>query len=912
MSHPDTKQGSIRWHGFFRDASQVQRVLKCWTSSRTGGHKTVQEWAVDHVGKMVASEGNAVTADGVLQTRNKPIDNSFVLSLHLPDLYEHLQKLCPAMFRVMHMFCTTRRQNCEGSDQSAKKRRTRVLATVLELLGQRSQQNSWIKYLFGLYLYATGTQRQTIAVLSSWGVCSSYTTLAGSQSSKTEQQASRETATSAVQPPQDGEQIEDDAASVTTAAATLVSTRSNTSLGLIRRLSQACTATARNAARAYPLSHVYDNINFMFKASEQVIGRKDSQENGTCATAVRLIRASLEDMKTADLLKNMLTAPELAITDVIHNQQESRQYHQLLVHTILRIIVAHGGPSFERFRKAVATSLPVTEDQIPLHKSEYFPLPTMNIDESSTVGNAEVIDAISNSLGYDRTTPEYTNTVKIYSGDQLSMARLRTVGHNRLGHDALCHAHINMVQATGHFHGQMHVVSGCLETHWGLPSAGVRDPGSLSFHNTVLDRKPILLSSPPPYQTCRDLVSVSLFARILKCLEIVAGTSLAEYPDDATFIDLKTHAEAILNRFANTQVVDDLRNSHSNQNDADADEPKQAQRDIVLENGILFNRDALIMRELNDAIKAGDSGRILLSLKILAPYYRGSKRTKYAYESLVSLHNLTHVWPVPLRRVVMNNWLVNTTGRENGFIPLDLLQEHQNFWIKKIYSAQGPNASWEWLEMVAPCINILRELVSQFHGALGAHQGSKHAAPDLSNDIHELMRSLELHQVYTRQPNRTIEDSAGKSGEVRDILTEGFHLLSSSINDYNLLFKRLRARRALSPLITDGWNELWGLNSAQPSLPSGSDSESDSTSVTSSEAIEWSDSDRGASDAAASDVCSNASAVDSDGFDEAQLHSEGEQEDMDYEDSIDVDGWDDAGMFQCTLDDADEMYFDDI
>ena len=58
-----------------------------------------------------------------------------------------------------------------------------MLATVVELLGQRSQQNSWLKHLFGLYLFATGTQRQTIAVLSSWGVCSSYSTLAGTQNS---------------------------------------------------------------------------------------------------------------------------------------------------------------------------------------------------------------------------------------------------------------------------------------------------------------------------------------------------------------------------------------------------------------------------------------------------------------------------------------------------------------------------------------------------------------------------------------------------------------------------------------------------------------------------------------------------------------------------------------------------------
>lgn len=74
---------------------------------------------------------------------------------------------------------------------------------------------------------------------------------------------------------------------------------------------------------------------------------------------------------------------------------------------------------------------------------------------------------------------------------------------------------------------------------------------------------------------------------------------------------------------------------------------------MVFENAVLFNRDALIMREFNDAIKAGDSGRIKLSLKTLVVYYRGSGRTKYAHETLHVLHNLEHVWPKPLRYVLL-------------------------------------------------------------------------------------------------------------------------------------------------------------------------------------------------------------------------------------------------------------------
>lgn len=32
--------------------------------------------------------------------------------------------------------------------------------------------------------------------------------------------------------------------------------------------------------------------------------------------------------------------------------------------------------------------------------------------------------------------------------------------------------------------------------------------------------------------------------------------------------------------------------------------------------------------------------------------------------------------------IILNNWLVNTTGFADSFIPVDLLQEHMNLWIK--------------------------------------------------------------------------------------------------------------------------------------------------------------------------------------------------------------------------------------
>jgi hypothetical protein len=73
--------------------------------------------------------------------------------------------------------------------------------------------------------------------------------------------------------------------------------------------------------------------------------------------------------------------------------------------------------------------------------------------------------------------------------------------------------------------------------------------------------------------------------------------------------------------------------------------------DVHFENAALFLRDALYTRLLTDAVKMGDSGQVVLVLKMLALSFRGNGRTKYAYEMLYLIHHIEHVWPPALRSV---------------------------------------------------------------------------------------------------------------------------------------------------------------------------------------------------------------------------------------------------------------------
>lgn len=434
-------------------------------------------------------------------------------------------------------------------------------------------------------------------------------------------------------------------------------------VGVLDQLSYSCRMATKRLAQSTPVGHIWDNMNWIRKVAEQILGRKDAQENGTCATVFPLFGARSEDMKTADLLASYQRAPPLHVDDILTTPAENQRLNEAFKHAVLRIIVAHGPPGFARFSKQVAQDVVRSEDQIPVHKTEVAPLPTMNINESSIVGNADVFEAMFTELGHDVNSQKFFDEVRIVAGDQLSISNARSLTASRIGHDRPSQAYANVVGLLGLFHGQIHKTFGVLQTHWGSQTRGANDPGSLSFHNTVLNRKPIVLSSLPPYRTCKDLIDVSLYSRVLLCLERVAGiSSLERYASTVDYETLRTHAGKIVDEYASTRAVEELREareerfeewSESLDGEADGSDFKSSAwctaGDMVFENAVLFMRDALVLRKFNDAIKSGDSGRLVLILKILALSYRGCGRTKYAYEMLHLIHNIKYVWPPALR-----------------------------------------------------------------------------------------------------------------------------------------------------------------------------------------------------------------------------------------------------------------------
>ena len=136
---------------------------------------------------------------------------------------------------------------------------------------------------------------------------------------------------------------------------------------------------------------------------------------------------------------------------------------------------------------------------------------------------------------------------------------------------------------------------------------------------------------------------------------------------------LEYHARLIIERYANAEYVQELRDRRAPEERRRAANHKALEKaakktskssgekalvpapehikigDMVFENAQLCLRDLLHTREFADTVKASDPGRMLIMVKLWACAFRVNGRTTYAREMLHFIHDFTHVWPKPLR-----------------------------------------------------------------------------------------------------------------------------------------------------------------------------------------------------------------------------------------------------------------------
>lgn len=410
----------------------------------------------------------------------------------------------------------------------------------------------------------------------------------------------------------------------------------------LKTLGQERLEQMREIARTRAYMVLWDNFNVAFEVSQQRQDSKSHFDNGTTATLIPLFDTAYGSLPTSLKPPRLRNNPDLNIEaeDLLPSFEEAKRVQDGQIWHITDILYDAYPELRKKFGESIPAPTPVM--QIPVHTTEQYPIPAMHLDESTLEGTLQVFNTIFTKALKLSEEEMKRNGIILCAGDQLSMSLL----------DKVCHPHFIRVSSTDVFFkvsairrddkkfidnigqytegqdGLLHVKFShtrmIANEYWG--KANSKSPWSLWKINTLLGRKAIsagwTAKSPPPFRPLYELIlDLALPANILDGFRIHCPSE--ELDDWVQGLRSHSEVEAVAKKIHNTLC------SGSHVYRLRREKPQK--RDVPHENIILFNRDALHLRQLKYAIKRGDVGTVLDLITHLMLAFRGTGKTpKYA------------------------------------------------------------------------------------------------------------------------------------------------------------------------------------------------------------------------------------------------------------------------------------------
>jgi hypothetical protein len=109
--------------------------------------------------------------------------------------------------------------------------------------------------------------------------------------------------------------------------------------------------------------------------------------------------------------------------------------------------------------------------------------------------------------------------------------------------------------------------------------------------------------------------------------------------------------------------------------------------------------------------------------------------------------------------------------------------------LQVVYATKGPNAGWDFIQHISPCIDVLRHVIQTVEEQFQLHHRTGiHKSPKIDEDIRKLRSHLEearIH-VYTKGRNSEMDD-------VVDTLFRGMQVVQGNNGKLRQFEQRLSA-----------------------------------------------------------------------------------------------------------------------
>ncbi|EDQ99724.1 uncharacterized protein LACBIDRAFT_334739 [Laccaria bicolor S238N-H82] len=687
----------------------------------------VDEWMSTHFQDKLRHEGFLLGR--VLQPDRGKELSSILQEFLLETLLKDAQSVAPTLFTFLSILCGEPDNSQSDISQVGRKKKDVIISTLICIIAQtRNEKASKFQLITCIYLLACGASRSLFSILNHAGFSLSY----------------------------------------------------SSAMGKIKDLGEEKREFMKKLVCEQACLVVWDNLNIVFRVNEQRQASKDHFDNGMTVTLIPLYNVPFGSIPLSSLQPQSTRRITFDIqphVDLLPSLQQVTELEASMLWQIEEILFTAFPQLHQRFKDINREPLSVL--LIPVHKTEQYPLPAALIDESTIDGTIEVMDHIFFwTLGLTAEEIEKHGPF-ILAGDQLMNALSDMVcGAYRDDRSLVDNPSKLTKTQVGLFHGKIAGSRCTANEHWGV--ANSKAPWSLWRINTLLGRKAISAGwnakQLPPFRPIMQLVlRLALPANILDGFRLFClRKDLNQWVSSvSSYSTIKDVVRQVFEQLCSARRVSKLQ--------------RLTDCDIPHENIILFNHDALILAVLTASIKRGDIGAVVnvlahwmgkcqnILMQCSAPLWTsklwiliyGTLLCSHGFLKLINIHSLRHAY--------LMNWLANLLGRPNSFKELDLLQEHQNFWLKVrlslclpsfrathvfnlpkiIYNAKGSNRSWEWLSMVSVSIFALRDVIRQVQMNFKTpYNGKSHTSPAIDTDIATIRAYLEEHTIQMYTPER--------------------------------------------------------------------------------------------------------------------------------------------------------------
>ncbi|KAF5342401.1 hypothetical protein D9611_001386 [Ephemerocybe angulata] len=558
------------------------------------------------------------------------------------------------------------------------------------------------------------------------------------------------------------------------------------SLSSIHRIVKSFSIKAVNrlkaSVRTMKTSFAYDNFDINFKVAQPTVEHPTLFVSATSATAIPLydggpLNLNLEAMKASQEMWDRSKLNPNPPRPLNHSQDSLQRTLDDMLSDSDHFAPAEGGLSVFERRLAwhvrniliehcphdyfthlrTQNGQPMAVNPIPLHKTTQIPCRAMNIKESTPDGNIEVVNNLLRQGGLgtpsDRSfsqnqDADMTDYVYLFHGDLLTIERLEGVQATRRIEQTAKNRFQFLIPVPGLFHFLM-AAADCILRTW-IPPDSRMDDNSLYAHVGIIrPNETGKMTTKPGYHRTLEVIQTDIWASMLDCWAIVAKdenpswTSLEAFAKGEPSWDLIVSlSETIVQRYVATT---ESTSSHRRKG--------ASHRDPVFENQCLRNRDELLFLETYHAMNAGDIGRVESTFLSWIYLFRATGKHKYSSHLLRFSHNLRHVYPKEISKIIRMNWLVNPTGKMHGFRGVDWLVERNNLYTKVIYGGHGSNRTLSRILEESILIEIFRE--SHLAIELGfhlKHRTIRHSPPNMTRTVTALLAHLKATEPHSFKP----------------------------------------------------------------------------------------------------------------------------------------------------------------